>query len=109
MERPTEEQVDRDIDEAEELVRLVPGPYDREARLAAEVRALREDYDKLLTSWAELKAHRDQLLNVISEKNVAIARVSALPAKWRSEFEPYDRTAQELCADDLEAALTGGE
>ena len=83
---------------------------------AAEPQALR---DRIAELEAEVAALKDDLIVALSERNKAeatVARVEPFPEKWREEEaesnckpgSPELRDAFD-CADELQAALKGGE
>jgi hypothetical protein len=71
--RPSKEQVEAALAAADgsSYSRAFGGPSHFDI-LADEVRALREEYSNLLTSWAELKAHRDELSRQLVAANLAL-------------------------------------
>lgn len=98
MTRPTKEQVDADIDQAEYLT----GAADRAQRLAAEVVELREELADALGGIEVYGSAAEDLKAIIE-------RVEALPAKWRVPELEGSAYGCNHCADELEAALKGGK
>lgn len=124
MTQPTKEQVDEAIAKG--------GDEWTHDVLAAEVRALREELEQWVFAYSALKmseqiarADIDRLTverdfwedQVVGNPQDTIARIEALPAKWRAYADGLRRNHDEAviarvrkgCADELEAALEGGE
>lgn len=103
--RPTKEEVDIALMVARPGASIGPNVA---CVLAAEVRALRAELEAehaaRLSAETDVEgyAHTSTALNAWHEARTIIARVSALPARWRLAWAPG-----ETCADDLEAALRG--
>lgn len=93
--------------------------------LAAEVRALREEHQSMIDSLgigADVDHGRDVIeacdalrqsirvaLDDLYNKNETLERVEALPAFWRDNYGTDYEMHKGDCANDLEAALKGGE
>lgn len=118
MTRPTKEQVEHALRLNDAGVIFMPTQDVPELLvvdiLAAEVRALREELQEYMERC-------DGYGSVCAEHEATIARVEALLAKWRAKANrpqsPLFTNAEHAlttftyggCADDIEAALKGGE
>jgi hypothetical protein len=79
------------------------------AGLRAEVHRLRAELEQH-KRWAGDRNYCDScgksILNIVTA-NAKLARVEALPAKWRAELTRHAQSGMEWAAEELEAALKG--